>query len=146
MFDDIRLGKYALALRPVLRSVEYPRDFNRVVLDLIHGDVGQRRKGKLAPSGHAAAGASHVRKVLQLGATVIDYLGNAPSGFRVIAFYPRANAFEVFGGGQRPANFHQGCRKRLSRSPTCSWVRNSPRSNAASPRFTASTNRSSSSK
>src|SRR5436190_21218273 len=42
------LKKHGGRLRPILRPVKYPRDFNRVFLHLIHGDVGQGRKGKLA--------------------------------------------------------------------------------------------------
>jgi len=97
-----------------------------------------------APSAHATAGPSHIGKIPQPGATVINHIGNSP-GFRIVLFDSRANTFQVFHCWQRPPDFHQDFRKRRSRSPTCSCVRNSPRSKAASPRFTASANRSSSS-
>ena len=51
-------------LWPVLRPVEYPRDFNRVFLDLIHRNIGKGRECKLAASAYPVAEAAHVRKVL----------------------------------------------------------------------------------
>ncbi len=136
----------SIELRPVLRPMKYPRDFNRFFLHPIHRDIGQGRKRQFAPSAHPTAGPSHIGKILQPGATVINHIGNSPGGFRVVLFDSRANTFEIFHCWQRPPNFHQDFKKRRSRSPTCSCVRNSPRSKAASPRFTASANRSSSSK
>src|ERR1039458_1930670 len=133
-------------LRPILRPVKNPRDFDRVFLDLINSDVRQRRKRQFSPSVHPVADSSHGGKISQLATTVVDDLRHASCGFWVVAFDPGANAFEVLGCRHGPKDLHQGCRKRRSRSPTCSWVRNSPRSKAASPRFTASTKRSSSSK
>src|SRR5271165_3640963 len=91
----------------------------------------------ITPSSHAAAGSSEIGKILQAGTSVIDGPGYALGCFRVVARDPFANALEIFGGRQGPADLHQDRKNRSSRWPTCSCVRYSPRRNASSPRFTA---------
>src|ERR1035441_878342 len=100
------------ALRPVLCAVEDAHDFNGLIRDLIDGDVRQGWKRELPSSGHAAAGSANMGKVLQAGAAVIDGSGNPSGRFRVVGLYPFANALQILRGGQRPTDFHQGCRNR----------------------------------
>src|SRR5690349_17061547 len=85
---DVFAGEPAIiywygALRPVLRTAEDPRDFNRMFRDLIDGDVRQGRKHQLPPSGQAAAGPPKMGKILQTGASVIDGSGNSSGCFRL---------------------------------------------------------------
>ncbi len=76
-----------------MRTVENARNLNRIRLDLINNNVGQRRECKLTPSGHAAAGSSKIGKILQAGALVIDRSGNATGRFRVVSLNPFADVF-----------------------------------------------------
>jgi len=99
------------ALRPILRTVEYGRNFYRVFGDLIDDDVGQGREHQFSPPGYSAAGAAKVGKILQPGASVIDRSRNSSGRFRVVAFYPFADTLQIFGGWQRPTDF-QGCKNR----------------------------------
>jgi hypothetical protein len=77
--------------------VEDARDFDRMFSDLINNDVGQGREHQLPPSGHSVAGSAKVGKFLQAGASVIDRSRNSPGCFRIVAFYPFADALQVFG-------------------------------------------------
>ena len=140
---DTSKGK---GLWPVLRTVENARNLNRVGLDLIDHDIGQRGECQFTPSSHAAAGSSEMREIPQAGASVINGSRDAPGCFGIVALDPFANALQILGGWQGPANLHQGRRNRSRRWPTCSCVIYSPRSNPSSPRFTASRKRRSSSK
>ena len=132
--------------RPILRGVKNPGDFYGLILQLIHGDLGQGWEGQFASARHAAAGWSKVGEIAQLSAPIEDGFGDPRGGFRAVTFDALANALKVLRGGHRPADWRHGWRNRRSRSPTCSCVRYSPRSKASSPRFTASIKRSSSSR
>jgi hypothetical protein len=75
--------------------VEDARDFDRMFSDLINNDVGQGREHQLPPSGHSVAGSAKVGKFLQAGASVIDRSRNSPGCFRIVAFYPFADALQI---------------------------------------------------
>lgn len=72
--------------------MEDSRNLDRIRLDLIDGDVRQRRKCKFAASGHATAGSSQMGGILQAGASVKDGSSNAAGSFGVVAFDPFADA------------------------------------------------------
>ena len=91
--------------RPVLRRVENPRDFNGVLFNLIHRDIGQRGEGQFAPPVHAPTLSPQVGKIPQMAATVVDGLGYARGSFRVVTFDALANALEVFCGLARTNGF-----------------------------------------
>ena len=82
--------------------------------------------------------APNVGKVLQSGAATIDGSSDSSRGLRIVPCDAFANALEIVRRPHRPADFHHGRKNRSRRCPTCSWLRNSPRCRAASPRFTAS--------
>jgi hypothetical protein len=56
--------------RRVLRGVKNPRDFDGVLFNLVHRNIGQRREGQLAPLAHAATGSPQVGKIPQRGPAV----------------------------------------------------------------------------
>jgi hypothetical protein len=87
-------------------------DFDGVRRDLADGYVRQGREYEFATAGQAAAGSPKIGKVFQSGASLIDGSGNSTGRFRIIALDPLANALQIFRRGQRPTEFHQGCRNR----------------------------------
>ena len=97
-------------LRPILRTVEDARNFNRVRGDPINGKVGQWRERQFSPPGHPAESAT-VGEFLQTGAPVIDRSRNSPGRIWIVALYSFADTLQVFRCRQRPTNC-QGWRNR----------------------------------
>src|SRR6202790_4926847 len=90
-----------------------------------------------------SAAPSTIRHGLKGHAAIVEDLGDFPGGGRVILSDASGNAREVVVCKCRPTDPHQDCKIRSTFAHTSSEATKSPRSAAATPRFTASAKRAS---
>jgi hypothetical protein len=81
-------------LRPVLRTVIDPRDFNRMFFDLVDRDVG--REYQLSPPADAS-GAAAVGRMAQRPAAVVDGFHSRKSSGGIVLGYALKYAFQIIG-------------------------------------------------
>ena len=120
-------------------------DFYNLLVNSVDSDVRQAGKNQLT-SPIKASLATSAREGFKTTAAIINSRRDLNGGRGVVFLDAPDDAVKIFGGGNCPAQAHQGRSICLSWLPTSSCSTKSPRSAAARPAFTASMKRVSSSK